>query len=186
MFWTVASPSSSKPNCTGKSSERHSALEEDGRLEEGGRWKVVHLQAIANPSKFGPDPLGRRDGDPLPHPKIPTGNRRALLAWWNDVKGTSTVRDWHALSQGDPQPSEGALVSRDLLRSIRDGITVVEPQKIAVSINPSGGGRDTAGVIGGFLGADNRCGSPTTRRRPCRQPSGPAPRACSRTRRTPA
>jgi hypothetical protein len=32
---------------------------------------------------------------------------------------TSTVRDLHALSQGDPQPSEGALVSRDLLRSIR-------------------------------------------------------------------
>ncbi|MFG3552258.1 hypothetical protein [Streptomyces sp. NPDC047725] len=68
----------------------------------------------------------------------------------------STVRDWHALSQGDPQPSEGALVSRDLLRSIRDGVTVVEPQKIAVSIDPSGGGRDTAGVIGGFLCADNR------------------------------
>ncbi|MER7740028.1 terminase family protein [Streptomyces sp. NPDC096538] len=131
-------------------------LEEDGRLEDGGRWKVVHLPAIANPSKFGPDPLGRRDGDPLPHPKIPTRNRRKLIAWWDDVKRTSTVRDWHALSQGDPQPSEGALVSRDLLRSIRDGITVVEPQKIAVSIDPSGGGRDTAGIIGGFLGADNR------------------------------
>ncbi|MFE2072115.1 hypothetical protein [Streptomyces misionensis] len=66
------------------------------------------------------------------------------------------MRDWHALSQGDPQPSEGALVSRDLLRSIRDGITVVEPQKIAVSIDPSGGGWDTAGVIGSFLGAGNR------------------------------
>jgi hypothetical protein len=131
-------------------------LEEDGRLEDGGRWKVVHLPAIANPSKFGPDPLGRRDGDPLPHPKIPTRNRRKLIAWWDDVKATSTVRDWHALSQGDPQPSEGALVSRDLLRSIRDGITVVEPQRIAVSIDPSGGGRDTAGIIGGFLGADNR------------------------------
>ncbi|MCG8970554.1 MULTISPECIES: hypothetical protein [Streptomyces] len=112
--------------------------------------------AIAHPSKFGPDPLGRQDGDPLPHPKVPTRNRRALLAWWGDVKRTSTVRDWHALSQGDPQLSEGALVSRDLLRSIRAGVAVVEPQKVAVSIDPSGGGRGTAGVIGGFLGADNR------------------------------
>ncbi|MFF8544973.1 hypothetical protein ACF060_32355 [Streptomyces werraensis] len=32
----------------------------------------------------------------------------------------------------------------------------MEPQRIAVSIDPSGGGRDTAGIIGGFLGADNR------------------------------
>ncbi|WP_237694603.1 hypothetical protein [Streptomyces sp. SID2563] len=32
----------------------------------------------------------------------------------------------------------------------------VEPYKIAVSIDPSGGGRDTAGVIGGFLGDDKR------------------------------
>ncbi|MFJ6561919.1 hypothetical protein ACIQMV_19075 [Streptomyces sp. NPDC091412] len=131
-------------------------LEEEGRLEDGGRWKVVHLPAIANPSKFGPDPLGRQDGDPLPHPKIPTRKRRALLAWWKDVKDTSTVRDWHAMAQGDPQPAEGALVSRDLLRLIRDGVTAVEPQKIAVTVDPSGGGRDTAGVIGGFLGADNR------------------------------
>lgn len=130
-------------------------LDEDGRLEDGGRWKVVHLPAIAD-AKFGPDPLGRAPGDPLPHPKIPTRNRRALLAWWADVKKTSSVRDWHALSQGDPQPAEGALVSRDLLRAIRDGVTPVEPQRIAVSIDPSGGGRDVAGVIGGFLGDDNR------------------------------
>ncbi|MFF0134222.1 terminase large subunit domain-containing protein [Streptomyces mirabilis] len=131
-------------------------LEEDGRLEEGGKWKVVHLPAIANPSKFGPDPMGRQDGEPLTHPKIPTRRRKALKAWWDADKAGSSVRDWHALSQGDPQPSEGALVSRDLLRSIRDGVTVVEPQRIAVAIDPSGGGRDTAGVIGGFLGADNR------------------------------
>ncbi|MFE4796222.1 hypothetical protein ACFRFL_14165 [Streptomyces sp. NPDC056708] len=130
-------------------------LEEDGRLEDGGRWKVVHLPAIAD-AKFGPDPLGRAPGDPLPHPKIRTRDRRALLAWWADVKKTSSVRDWHALSQGDPQPAEGALVSRDMLRAIRDGVTVVEPQKIAVSIDPSGGGRDVAGIIGGFLGDDNR------------------------------
>ncbi|WTW95411.1 hypothetical protein OG216_19405 [Streptomycetaceae bacterium NBC_01309] len=131
-------------------------LEEEGRLEDGGRWKVVHLPALANPSKFGPDPLGREDGDPLPHPKIPTRDRRKLLAWWADVKKTSSVRDWHAMAQGDPQPSEGALVSRELLRMLRDPGPAVEPQKIAVAVDPSGGGRDVAGVIGGFLGDDSR------------------------------
>ncbi|MGW1761030.1 hypothetical protein [Streptomyces mirabilis] len=47
-------------------------------------------------------------------------------------------------------------MSEELLRLIRDGSTVVEPQKIAVAIDPSGGGRDVAGVIGGFLGDDGR------------------------------
>ncbi|MEV7083969.1 hypothetical protein AB0N88_36360 [Streptomyces sp. NPDC093516] len=46
------------------------------RLEEGGRWQVVHL---------------------------------------------------HAMAQGDPQPTEGALVPRDLLRLILDGVIAVEP-----------------------------------------------------------
>ncbi|MFE0763705.1 hypothetical protein [Streptomyces smyrnaeus] len=130
-------------------------LAEEGRLEEGGRWKVIHLPALADP-KFGPDPLGREHGDPLPHPKIPTRDRRALLAWWADMKRTSIVRDWHALAQGDPQPAEGALVSEELLRLIRDTSSKVEPQKIAVAIDPSGGGRDVAGVVGGFLGDDGR------------------------------
>jgi phage terminase large subunit-like protein len=72
------------------------------------------------------------------------------------MKKTSIVRDWHSLAQGDPQPTEGALVSEDLLRLIRDTTTVVEPQKIAVAVDPSGGGRDTAGIVGGFLGDDGR------------------------------
>ena len=130
-------------------------LAEEGRLEDGGRWKVIHLPALADP-KFGPDPLGRQHGDPLPHPKIRTQDRRALLAWWADMKKTSIVRDWHALAQGDPQPAEGALVSVELLRLIRDTGTKAEPQKIAVAIDPSGGGRDVAGVVGGFLGDDGR------------------------------
>ncbi|WP_250302076.1 MULTISPECIES: hypothetical protein [unclassified Streptomyces] len=130
-------------------------LADEGRIEDGGRWKVIHLPAIADP-KFGPDPLGRAPGDPLPHPKIPTRDRRRLLAWWADMKRTSIVRDWHALAQGDPQPAEGALVSEELLRLIRDTTTPVVPQKVAVAIDPSGGGRDVAGVIGGFLGDDGR------------------------------
>ncbi|MDH6189143.1 hypothetical protein M2168_002175 [Streptomyces sp. CZ24] len=130
-------------------------LADEGRIEEGGRWRVIHLPAIADP-KFGPDPLGRAAGEPLPHPKIPTRNRRALKAWWADMKRTSIVRDWHSLAQGDPQPAEGALVSDELLRMLRDTTSKVEPQKIAVAIDPSGGGRDVAGIVGGFLGDDQR------------------------------
>lgn len=130
-------------------------MEEEGRIEDGGRWKVVHLPAVADP-KFGPDPLGRAQGDPLPHPKIRTSDTRALRAWWADMKRTSIVRDWHSLAQGDPQPAEGALVSDELLRRIRGHDTGVTPQKVAVSIDPSGGGRDVAGIIGGYLGDDGR------------------------------
>jgi hypothetical protein len=130
-------------------------LKEEGRLEEGGRWKVVHLPAIADP-KFGPDPIGRAPGEPLTHPKIPTRDRARLSAWWADMKRSSMVRDWHSLGQGDPQPAEGAVVSDTLLEAIRDSRTVVVPQKVAVAVDPSGGGRDTAGVVGGFLGDDGR------------------------------
>lgn len=130
-------------------------LDEEGRLEEGGRWKVVHLPALADP-RFGVDPLGRAAGEPLTHPKIATRDRAALLAWWQGKKAGSLVRDWHSLYQGDPQPAAGALVSAELLRDIRDSRTEVEPQRIAVAVDPSGGGRDVAGIIGGFLGNDGR------------------------------
>lgn len=131
-------------------------LKEEGRKEEGGRWRVVHLPAVAD-AKFGKDPLGRAPGEPLPHPKIPTRDRASLSAWWAEKKRTSIVRDWHSLEQGDPQPVEGALVSEQLLEMIRARDSDVEPQKIAVAVDPSGGGRDTAGIIGGFLGSDKRC-----------------------------
>lgn len=130
-------------------------LAEDGRLEEGGRWKVVHLPAIAD-SKFGKDPLGRSPGDPLTHPKIRSSDRGRLLAWWDDRKRTMGVREFHALCQGDPQPAAGALVTSDLLRDIRRPKAEADPQRIAVAVDPSGGGRDTAGIIGGWLGDDGR------------------------------
>ena len=130
-------------------------LKEDGRLEEGGRWKVVHLPAFADP-KFGEDPLGREHGAPLTHPKIATRDSARLVSWWQEKKRTSMVRDWHSLFQGDPQPAAGALISSDLLRLLRDTTTEVEPQRVAVAIDPSGGGRDVAGIVGGHLGEDGR------------------------------
>lgn len=130
-------------------------LKEEGRRDEGGRWQVVHLPALADP-KFGVDPLGRAPGEPLTHPKIRTRDRERLLEWWHDMRRSSIVRDWHSLGQGDPQPIKGALVTAGLLESIRDGVTVVAPQKIGVGVDPSGGGRDTAGIVAGYLGEDKR------------------------------
>ncbi|WP_277426304.1 DNA cytosine methyltransferase [Streptomyces sp. ADI97-07] len=66
-------------------------LADEGRIEEGGRWRVIHLPAIADP-KFGTDPLGREHGEPVPHPKIPARDTVRLRAWWADMKATSIPR----------------------------------------------------------------------------------------------
>lgn len=130
-------------------------LAEEGRLEDGGRWKVVHLPAIAD-SKFGQDPLGRAPGEPLTHPKIPTADVEARLAWWEDKQATTTPRDWHALYQGDPQPVEGTLLAPGILKERTHNPPPASPVKTGIAVDPSGGGRDTAGIIGGFLGDDGK------------------------------
>lgn len=133
-------------------------VREENRKEGGGRWRVLHMPALC--SDPAADPLGRNLGDPLPHPKVAEGDRAALLAHWGDKRRTSTVRDWAALYQGDPKPPEGALVSWDLLRERRcyqhGAGPCAEPRVVAVGVDPSGGGRDTAGVVAGYLGVDDR------------------------------
>jgi phage terminase large subunit-like protein len=61
---------------------------------------------------------------------------------------------------GNPQPAEGALVTRELLkerRCFQQSPPACPPaRKAAVAVDPSGGGRDTAGVVGGYLGTDGR------------------------------
>lgn len=131
-------------------------LSEEGSRETGGRWLVIHLPAVASPDRFGPDPLGRAPGDPLPHPKIAPADTAAARAHWADKQRTSTVRDWASLYQGDPQPPEGQLVQEELLRARRHYQPDTQPRTVAVAVDPSGGGRDTAGIIGGWLGTDNR------------------------------
>ena len=130
-------------------------LSEEGRLEDGGRWKVVHLPAIAD-SKFGVDPLGRAPGEPLTHPKIPVSDVDAQVRWWRDKQATTAPRDWHALYQGDPQPVEGTLLAPGLLKERTHNPPPAGPVKTGVAVDPSGGGRDTAGIIGGFLGDDGK------------------------------
>lgn len=133
-------------------------VREEGRAGQGGRWRVVNMPAFCTDPYT--DPLGRMFGEPLPHPKIREGDTQACARHWNDKKAGATVRDWFALWQGDPRPTEGALLSWDVLRERRcyeHGKTgCAQPKRIGVAIDPSGGGRDTAGIIGGYLGEDGR------------------------------
>lgn len=133
-------------------------LKDEGREDEGGRWRVVHLPALSLGAAV--DPLGRAEGEPLPHPKIKPGDREGAAEHWRERRRASTVRDWHALYMGNPQPAEGALLTRDLLKERRcfqqSPPTCSPAVKAAVAVDPSGGGRDTAGVIGGYLGTDGR------------------------------
>lgn len=137
---------------------RARVLQEEGDRANGGRWRVVVMPALCTHPDT--DPLGRSVGDPLPHPKIGEGDTAALLAYWLNIRSSVAARDWQALWQCDPKPPEGALLSWALLRERRfyePGRAGVSPPKtVAVSVDPSGGGRDTAGIIGGYLGTDDR------------------------------
>lgn len=134
-------------------------VREEGRIESGGQWKVVHLPALCvDPAS---DALGRAFGAPLPHPKIEEHDVARALLHWERMRSGQPPRDWASLYQGDPKPSVGALLTWDMLRQRRCyefgmGLPCAQPKIIAVSIDPSGGGRDTAGIIGGYLGDDDR------------------------------
>lgn len=131
-------------------------VREEGLIQNGGRWKQIHLPAICtDPAN---DPLGRALGEPLPHPHIEEGDTVSLLRHWEEKRSGSTVRDWGALYQGDPKPMEGALLTWELLRERRcfEHGNCGEPKRIAVAIDPSGGGEDAAGIIGGYLSTDDK------------------------------
>jgi hypothetical protein len=142
----------------------HRVIEREGRIEDGGRWRVLVMPALCTDPET--DPLGRQLGEPLPHPKIKPGDVDELLRHWHEKRDSSVLRDWHSLYQCDPQPAEGALLTEAQLRGQRYGDKGVQklPQgpitatavAAAVAVDPSGGGRDTAGVVGGWLGDDER------------------------------
>lgn len=143
-------------------------MAQEGREEEGGAWRVVHIPAISLGQTYTDkagrvlhDPLNRPAGEPLQHPKIKPGDRDGALKHWRERRRASSVRDWFALYMGDPEPTEGALLSRTLLKQTRcfqqDPPTCnPRPVKHAVAVDPSGGGRDVAGIIGGYLGDDKK------------------------------
>lgn len=133
-------------------------LADEGLAADGGRWAVVHIPALSLGADV--DPLHRLAGGPLGHPKVRAGDTAAALQHWEDKRRSSTLRDWFAQYQGDPRPMEGALLGLDLLKQRRcyqfgQG-PCAPPAKAAVAVDPSGGGRDTAGIIGGYLGTDRR------------------------------
>ncbi|QDH93488.1 terminase [Gordonia phage Verity] len=137
-------------------------LARDGRVEEGGVWRVVHLPAIAMPvdEKRGvyPDPLGREPGEPLTHPLIvpddpatwsqaPT-HREALTNWWAAKRKMSTARDWSSMSQGLPSSAENALLTDADIRAATAPVPD-ELTRVVVGVDPSGGEgarHDTAGI----------------------------------------
>lgn len=127
-------------------------LKEEGRLDEGGRWKVLHMPALAGVG----DPLGRQPGDPLEHPEIERGDRAKALKHWYDKRDGSSARDWGALYMGDPKPPAGALASTKLMARQTHYGELPDIARVAVAVDPSGGGRDTAGIIGGFTDTEGR------------------------------
>lgn len=133
-------------------------LDREGRTEEGGEWRVLHLPAVAlapDPARgIYPDPLGREPGEPLLHPRIPLDDHDAHVEHWRRLRQSQTARDWAALSLGVPISAEGALLNEQILRD-RTGVPG-EPVRVGVGVDPSGGGRDTAGIVAGQLDAEGK------------------------------
>lgn len=126
----------------------------EGVEREGGRWREINLPALATSEH---DPLGRKIGDPLPHPWIDPDDTEAQLKHWLERKRISTLRDWFSLYQGDPKPVEGALLTEDQVKAATWMGEELPPfVRTGVAIDPSGGGRDVAGVIGGGVTRDGR------------------------------
>lgn len=123
---------------------------------EPDRWRQIVMPALCTDPEH--DPLGRAFGAPLPHPRLPADDQPGLLAHWEDKRIGMSARDWGALAQCDPKPAVGHLLSWDQLRRRRnfDWDPDEHSVKAGVAVDPSGGGRDTAGIIGGHLGDDKR------------------------------
>lgn len=133
-------------------------LKREGRLEEGGAWKVVHLPAFADLELTrGTDPMGRQPGEPISHPLLADGDVGALRRHWDGKKSRSSAQDWSAMYQGDPQPKGGALLTSQMIDARTHTTGLPPAMKSAVCVDPSGGGRDACGIVGGYLGTDKRC-----------------------------
>lgn len=134
-------------------------LKREGRIEDGGKWKVLHLPAIAvdpDPERgFGEDPLGRKAGEPLPHPDIPEGDEAAEREHWATKREAVTIRDWGSMYQGAPSTAEGTLLDAGMVRD-RTSLPPALWRRNGVGIDPSGGGRDTCGIVAGGVDLDGR------------------------------
>lgn len=95
------------------------------------------------------------------HAIVPTddgGERSMWPAKWS-IEYLNEIRHSRAYLKNfanDPRGNENALVSEYLLESRRMYNPSATAIKYAVCVDPSGGGRDSAGIIGGWLGDDGR------------------------------
>lgn len=122
----------------------------EGRESEGGRWREINLAALAREDDY----LGRSEGEPLQHPWIEVGDVEGARKHWEDKRATVTLRDWHSQYQGDPKPVEGALLSEAQVTAATHIGELPEAVKTGVAVDPSGGGRDTFGIVGGMVDAE--------------------------------
>lgn len=137
-------------------------LARDGRVEEGGKWVVIHLPAIAMAEDHTrgvyADPLGRAPGEPLTHPLLDPDDVDGLLAWWAEKRAMSTARDWAAMSLGVPSDAASSLLTESAIRAAtKPAPARDELRRVVVGVDPSGGEgdkHDTAGISVAGLDSD--------------------------------
>lgn len=128
-------------------------LANEGRVEDGGRWRVISIPAIAEGKDAKDnaiiDPLGRAPGDPLTNPKLPGADRATLLEFWTQKRRSSGPREWPALYQQRPAPPEGAVWKFDWINLARREVPDVPPTlKRIVAVDPSGTAKQTSDECG--------------------------------------
>jgi predicted phage terminase large subunit-like protein len=83
-------------------------IEYQGRVEEGGDWKVVSIPATAIEN----DPLGREPGEMLwaDDPTYAYGDE--ILKVKREYEKSGAMRDWYSLYEQTPRAAEGALFDK--------------------------------------------------------------------------
>lgn len=85
-------------------------LDRYGRIEDGGKWRVIRLPAFADRPD---DPLGRAIGDPLRRVEPMSGHiltAKESTEWWKEQQKGQNTRDWQALYLCNLLTVEGALM----------------------------------------------------------------------------
>lgn len=128
-------------------------LKNEGRIEDGGAWRVISVPAIAEgrtpKGDLVIDPLGRAPGEPLTHPKLPGADKATLLAFWEQRRRRTGAREWPALFQQRPAPPEGAIFHYDWIEGgRREPQDVPTPVRRVVGVDPSGTDKQTSDECG--------------------------------------